>query len=220
VNNQNDARDSRGLSDFDRRHRWVDSFVYQLPFFKHAHGFEGAALGGWETSGVFALQSGAPFTIYDGGGGTAASLASTPSTTANFAPGFSCANAATPGSTIQRLGAWLNPAAFEPAPIVGPDGSTGYGNTPRNCFIGPYQGNLDFTVGKTFALGERQNLRFRVDFFNLTNHPSFAITQQNDVAPGTPGSPCGPTNCNPSFAAIDSTVGNPRIIQFSLKYSY
>ncbi|HXW18453.1 MAG TPA: carboxypeptidase regulatory-like domain-containing protein, partial [Candidatus Acidoferrales bacterium] len=146
VNNQVDARDSRGLSDFDRRHRWVDSFVYQLPFFKHAHGFEGAALGGWEASGVFTLQSGAPFTVYDGDGGTAASLASTPSTTANFAPGFSCANAATPGSTIQRLGAWLNPAAFEPAPIVGPDGSTGYGNTPRNCFIGPYQANFDFTV--------------------------------------------------------------------------
>jgi hypothetical protein len=209
INNQNDPRDSRGLSDFDHRHRWVTSFVYQLPFYKNAHGFTGSALGGWEVSGVLTLQSGAPFTVYDAAGGTAANLASSPAVTASFASGFSCANSATSGSTNSRLGNWLNPAAFTPAPVVGPDGSTGYGDTPRNCFIGPYQGNMDFTIGKTFALGERGSLRFRTDFFNLTNHPSFAITSQNDVE--TPPS---------VFTAITSTVGNPRVIQFSLKYSY
>ncbi|MGB9403001.1 MAG: carboxypeptidase-like regulatory domain-containing protein [Candidatus Acidiferrales bacterium] len=207
VNNQNDPRDSRGLSDFDHRHRSVTSFVYNLPFYAHASGFAGAALGGWEVSGVLTLQSGAPFTVYDGSGGTAANLASSPAVTADFAPGFSCANSATHGSTNQRLTNWLNPAAFTPAPVVGPDGSTGYGDTPRNCFIGPYQGNMDFTIGKSFALGEHQSLRFRTDFFNLTNHPSFAITSQNNVE-------------SSSFTQITSTVGNPRVIQFSLKYSF
>jgi hypothetical protein len=209
FNNQNDPRDSRGLSDFDHRHRSVTSFVYQLPFFAHSSGFSKAALAGWEVSGVLLLQSGSPFSVMDSGGGTAANLAS-PATTASFAPGFSCANAATTGGTNSRLGHWLNPNAFVPAPVVGPDGSTGYGDTPRNCFIGPYQGNMDFTVGKTFSLWERQSLRFRADFFNLTNHPTFAITPHNDVEAVPSG----------DFAAVTSTLSNPRLIQFSLKYSF
>ncbi len=209
LNNQNDPRDSRGLSDFNHRHRSVTSFVYQLPFYAHSHGATNIAFGGWEASGVLLLQSGSPFSVMDSGGGTAADLAS-PATTASFAPGFGCGNSATHGSTNQRLANWLNPAAFQPAPVVGPDGSTGYGDTPRNCFIGPYQGNMDFTIGKTFALGERQSLRFRTDFFNLTNHPSFAITPHNDVETVSSG----------VFTAITSTISNPRLIQFSLKYSF
>src|ERR1700723_3788446 len=93
VNNQTDARASRGLSDFDRRHRFVTSAVYQLPFYASASGFTKAALVGWQASGVLILQSGAPFSILDPAGGSAYALASTPSSTATFNPGFSCGNA-------------------------------------------------------------------------------------------------------------------------------
>src|SRR5580658_4145270 len=65
VNDQNDASASRGLSDFDRRQRFVTSAVYQLPFFTGASGLTRSALGGWEASGVMVLQSGAPFSIFD-----------------------------------------------------------------------------------------------------------------------------------------------------------
>jgi hypothetical protein len=214
VNDQNDARASRGLSDFDRRHRFVTSAVYQLPFFDHASGLTKGALGGWEASGVIILQSGAPFTIYDAAGGSAYALASTPSSTATFNSGFSCANAPSSGSIRSRLANWVNPNAYQPDPKATlSDGTmsdaTVYGNTPRNCIIGPPQKNVDLTLGKTFKLGERQNLRFRTDFFNLFNHPSFADPAATSVSAATGGS-----------APITSTIGTPRLIQFSLKYSF
>jgi Carboxypeptidase regulatory-like domain len=214
VNNQTDARASRGLSDFDRRHRFVTSAVYQLPFFATASGFTKAALGGWEASGVLILQSGAPFSILDAGGGSAYALASTPSSTATFSPGFSCGNAPSHGSPESRLANWVNPLAYTPDPHATlSDGSmsdgTLYGNTPRNCIIGPPQKNVDFTLDKTFKLGERQSLRFRTDFFNLFNHPSFQIPAATSVSALGGGS-----------APITSTVGTPRLIQFSMKYSF
>jgi hypothetical protein len=214
VNNQDSGAASRGLSDFDRRQRSVTSAVYQLPFFANASGLTKGALGGWETSGVMVLQSGAPFTIYDPNGGTAYALASTPSSTATFNPGFSCANAPSSGSPQSRLANWVNPAAYTPDPLAtlstgGSSDATVYGDTPRNCIIGPPQKNVDFTLGKTFKLGERQDLRFRTDFFNLFNHPSFAIPSATSVSASGGGS-----------APITSTIGTPRLIQFSLKYSF
>ena len=213
VNDQNDARASRGLSDFDRRHRFVTSAVYQLPFFASASGFAKSALGGWEASGVIILQSGAPFTVLDPAGGSAYALASTPSSTATFTSGSSCGNAPSSGSTFSRLGNWVNPNAYTPDPVATlSDGSasdaTVYGNTPRNCIIGPPQANVDFTLGKTFKLGERQNLRFRTDVFNVFNHPSFQVPALASVSAAGGSAP------------ITSTVGTPRLIQFSLKYSF
>jgi hypothetical protein len=214
VNDQTNAAASRGLSDFDRRQRFVTSGVYQLPFFSGASGLTKEALGGWEASGVIILQSGAPFTIYDPAGGTAYALASTPSSTATFSPGYGCASAPSHGSPEARLANWVNPAAYQPDPLATlSDGTssdaTVYGNTPRNCIIGPPQKNVDLTVGKTFKLGERQDLRFRTDFFNLFNHPSFAIPSATSVSATGGGA-----------APITSTVGTPRLIQFSLKYSF
>ena len=113
---------------------------------------------------------------------------------------------------------WVNPLAYTPDPLATlSDGTssdaTVYGNTPRNCIIGPPQKNVDFTLGKTFRLGERQELRFRTDFFNLFNHPSFALPAATSVSPivGSTGGGSAP---------ITSTVGTPRLIQFSLKYSF
>jgi hypothetical protein len=84
FNDQNNASDSTGLSDFNRRNRSITSFVYELPFFKNRSGLAGKALGGWEISGVLTLQSGSPFTLMDSAGGTAVALAS-PAITASFA---------------------------------------------------------------------------------------------------------------------------------------
>jgi hypothetical protein len=214
VNDQDDARASRGLSDFDRRQRFVASGVYQLPFFASANGIEKTALGGWEASGVVILQSGTPFSVFDPDGGGAYALAS-PSSTATFVPGYSCSNALSSGSTTSRLSNWVNAAAYQPDPPATLSNGTAsdgtlYGNTPRNCIIGPPQKNLDFTLGKMFRITEGQSIRFRADFFNIFNHPSFANPPAAAVGT-TPGS---------GLAAITSTVGTPRLIQFSLKYSF
>jgi hypothetical protein len=214
VNDQNSANASRGLSDFDRRQRFVTSGVYQLPFFSHSGGLERGALGGWEASGVVTLQSGAPITVYDPAGGTAYALASTPSSTATFAPGFKCASAPSHGRPEDRLANWVNAAAYVPDPLAptlsngDPSDATVYGNTPRNCIIGPPQKNVDFTLEKAFRITEGQSLRFRTDFFNLFNHPSFQIPALAAVSSAGGSAP------------ITSVVGTPRLIQFSLKYSF
>jgi hypothetical protein len=170
------------------------------------------ALGGWEASGVITLQSGTPFTVFDPAGGGVYALAS-PAATASFAPGFGCGSALSHGSVQSRLSNWLNAAAYQPDPLATlsdgtPSDGTLYGNTPRNCILGPPQKNMDFTLGKMFHISEKQNIRFRADFFNLFNHPSFANPPSASVSAAGGSAP------------ITSTVGTPRLIQFSLKYSF
>jgi hypothetical protein len=216
INDQTNSRASRGLSDFDRRHRFVASAVYQLPFMANSHGIAKAALSGWEVSPVIVLQSGTPFTVWDGAGGGAYNLAS-PSASATFTPGFNCSNAPSHGSISSRLTNWVNPAAYTSnptAPTSSPSiiGATLYGNTPRNCIIGPHQRNMDLTLGKTFKIKETQNLRFLADFFNIFNHPSFANPSVFNGGGGV-----GPTG---GQAPITAVIGTPRLIQFSLKYSF
>jgi hypothetical protein len=80
--------------------------------------------------------------------------------------------------------------------------------------------NVDFTLAKTFKIGERQSLRFRTEFFNLFNHPSFQnpqFTGNADVEAGT-CPPVTPGSCQ--VGEITQTNGTPRLIQFSLKYSF
>jgi len=214
VNDQTSGLASRGLSDFNHGQRFVTSAVYQLPALNSSNSFTKGVLGGWEVNGVLIVQSGAPFTVFDPAGGSAYALAS-PSSTATFASGFGCGNAFSTGSTRSRLGNWVNSAAYDPDPLAtlstgAPSDATLYGNTPRNCIIGPPQANVDFSLGRIFKLTEGQNLRFLADFFNIFNHPSFA----NPAAPAV-GSTAGSGS-----APITSTIGTPRLIQFSLKYSF
>lgn len=114
---------------------------------------------------------------------------------------------------------WVNPAAYPSDPFAplstgGNSDATVYGNTPRNCIIGPRQKNVDLTLEKVFKIEGRQDLRFRADFFNLLNHPSFANPPSAVVAAPGPGLPAV------GSARITSVVGTPRLIQFSLKYSF
>jgi hypothetical protein len=213
FNDQKIARDSRGLGDFDRRHRFVTSAVYELPLYAKAQGWRGTALGGWEVSGVLTLQSGLPFTPVDSAGGSAYSLSSPNLATPTFASGRNCGNAATHGGVESRLAHCVDPAAYLPDAVMplstgAPGDATGFGNAGRNCVIGPPQKNIDFTLGKMFRLTERQNLRFQGEFFNLFNHPSFANPSATDIESAS------------SFSQITSVVGTPRLIQFSLKYLF
>jgi len=184
-----------------------------LPFFTSASGLKKGALSGWEVSGVITLQSGTPFTVVDPAGGSAYSLSSPNLATATFQPGFACSNAPSSGSVTSRLGNWVNPNAYQTDPFAtlstgGNSDATLFGNSPRNCITGPPQKNLDITFGKTFKLTEGQNLRFRTDFFNLFNHPSFADPSAAVVGPAGGSAP------------ITTVIGTPRLIQFSLKYSF
>lgn len=215
FNDQTNLRDSYGLSDFDRRHRLVVSYDYAFPFFKDATGARAALLKDWNVSGIVIFQSGRPFTVIDSAGGSAFTLLS-PSSTASLAPGKTIADAIPSGSTESRLNAYLNASAFSPAPQLYPAQclmdpnfcTTAFGNLGRNTFRGPFQQNWDFSIGKNFRVTEQTRLKFSAEFFNLWNHPNFNIPTFTDIESG------------PSFGAITSTTGTPRLIQFAAKYSF
>ena len=208
YNDETNLKDTYGLSDFDRKQRFVASWFYTLPFFAGESGLKGKLLRDWSVSGIVIYQSGLPFTVIDSAGGTAFPTAGSNVVTASLAPGATYADTQTSGSITQRLNHWLNYSAFTFAPVVGPDGSTGFGTLGRNTFRGPHQSNWDITIGKGFAITEHYHLDFRADFFNAFNHASFATPSFPDVE--SPG----------SFTSITSTVGTPRLIQFVLKLSY
>jgi hypothetical protein len=207
VDDQTNLKTSRGLSDFDRKHRFIVSYVYALPFFSKEKGFKHTALAGWSVDGIVTFQSGTPFSVVDSAGGSAFTPIGPDQSTASFASGATIQTAQTSGSVKDRLGAYLNINAFQTAPVVGPDGSTGYGNLGRNIFRGPFEQNWDFSLGKTFSLTEKQQLNFRSEFFNVWNHANFRNPSFVDVS-------------GPNFGAITSTEGTPRIIQFVLRYQF
>jgi hypothetical protein len=222
FNDESTLDSSRGLSDFDRTHRFVVSYRYDLPFFSSATGAKHALLGGWAISGITTAQSGTPFSVTDSGGGSAfLGLGFTPSTLGGqLAPGASIASGLSSGDIHQRIDGYLNPNAFTLAPLLYPAQcandsnfcTTDFGNLGRNIYRGPFQQNWDFSLIKNFNFTERQSLRFTADFFNIWNHANFANPALTDVESiGVP---------NSSFGKIISTVGTPRLIQFSLRYAF
>ena len=224
FNDESSLNASRGLSDFDRPQRFVVSYRYALPIFKNATGAKGVLLKGWSVSGITIFQSGTPFSVTDSAAGTGFLGAGfTPSTlSGSLAPGSTLVSAVTSGSIQSRISGYLNPNAFTPAPLLYPSQcdpkinpnfcTTDFGNLGRNVFRGPFQQNWDFSLIKDFNLTERQSLRFTTDFFNMWNHANFSNPSVNDVETiGVPNSP---------FGKITSTVGTPRLIQFSLRYAF
>lgn len=222
FNDESDLKNSRGLSDFDRKHRLTVSYRYDLPFFKDATGAKGVLLNGWAVSGITIIQSGSPFSVIDSsagtailGGGLAAGTAG-----ASFAPGGSLSAGLTSGDIHSRVNnGYLNPANFVAAPLVDPVACNAdsnfctslFGDLGRNIYRGPHQQNWDFSLIKNFKLTERQSMRFSTDFFNIWNHANFA----------NPGNGTATDVEIPSaFGRIFSTVGTPRLIQFSLRYAF
>jgi hypothetical protein len=197
---QNDRRQSHGPSDFDRTHRVVFSAVYQTPNLRSGPAIAKTLLSRWQVSGVSVLQSGLPITAIDSTAGSV--FGNLVGDTRAECTGASPASS---GSVTSRLNGYFNTAAFAPALTIG-DG-TGFGNCGVGILRGPSELNLDLGVQRSFAFTERHVLDFRAEFFNFTNTPKF-------------GNPINDFGAGPAFGLITSTVGNPRIIQFALKYRF
>ena len=235
----------RGVADFDRTHRFVTSFNYELPFAKMLHiddhGF-GRAANGWEVDGVVTFQSGSPYTIIDS---SANNLEDTDGINAlNFAtlaPGRTLHSALTHGSTQSRVtNGFIDFTAFipggicvdsqnSPVPCQVPDPTdptkmihnplspgSAIGNVGRNTFRGPFQQNWDLSIQKRTRITERVSLNFRTDFFNAFNHPSFQGPQAQGGSQGNYGIVDVGVGDSTGFA----TVTSPRIVQFSLALSF
>src|SRR2546421_4230751 len=230
FNDETDLKFSRGLSDFDRTHRFAVSYRYDLPFYQGASGAKERLLGGWSLSGITIFQSGAPFSVTDSVAGTAYLGPGLASATlgAQLASGGSIGRGTTTGDIHSRLNGYLQLTNFTTAPVADPAGcladpafacTTAFGNLGRNIYRGPFQQNWDFSLIKNIKITERQSLRFTTDFFNIWNHVNFANPSINDVETITHDSSGNPTSDGP-FGKIFSTVGTPRLIQFSLRYSF
>lgn len=177
----------KGDADFDIRHRFISSFVWQIPYRVNQEGWLGKALGGWSINGIYSAHTGSPFTIFDcthnvfnpvcmraqQTGAQATSGAD------NLAP-----DPATPGQFQYLPITGLTPGLF-----VNPlTGSSEFGPFPanmtgRNAFRGPGFWNLDAGVYKNFRIGESKSLQLRGEFFNLFNHSNlYLVGTQTDIS--------------------------------------
>jgi hypothetical protein len=200
-NDQTDPRQSRGLNDFDRTHRFVLSFVYAIPQLPAGPNIVQRILSHWQVSGQSVLQSGLPITPKDSRAGSVYG-----NLTGFLRAECTGADPNSPGSVTRRLNGYFNPDAFAAPPTIG-DG-TGFGSCGVGILRGPSQLNLDLGVQRDFPITESMGLQFRAEFFNFTNTPKFGLPNSDFSA--------GPT----VFGVVSSTVGNPRIIQFALKFNF
>ena len=234
LGNQLDNRANRGVSDFDRTHRFVLSYLWDLP--RPAFAAKSAAgrllLSNWQVAGIITAMSGLPIDIIDSNAGSFYLGQNNGLSRPNWAPG---ATRSTATSNIPH-GYFFNPFAFaRPIVLAGqliPSSNgtaiaaatgTDFGNVGRNMLRGPRQTNVDFSIIKRFPFGESKNIEFRAEFFNLFNHVNFAnpISNLNAVTSSGSIDPNTGRIINPGdFGRITSTSNNPRLIQFALKLNY
>jgi hypothetical protein len=232
--NQLDSRANRGVSNFDRTHRFVLSYLWDLPRPDFAAKSTACRLllWNWQVAGIITAMSGLPIDVVDSNAGSFYLGPNNGLSRPSWAPG---ATRATAMSNVPA-GYFFNPFAFaRPVVLAGQlipssngaavAGATGtdFGDVGRNALRGPGQTNVDFSIFKRFPFGESKSLEFRAEFFNLFNHVNFAnpISNLNAVTSSGSIDPNTGQIINPGdFGRISSTSNNPRLIQFALKFNF
>jgi len=218
IQNIFDIAAEKGAVQPDIRHRFVVSYVYELPFGKGKRFGSKAGrgvdlfLGGWEISGITVLRSGEAYSAglsfdpTNTGAGGRPDRIHDPYDFSFDVEGQQALGCSSPGH--QTLDCFFNQAAFVvPQLAPGQLFARQFGNAGRAILRGPDQVNFDFAMLKTFRINERHRLQFRTEFFNVFNHPQF----------GLPGGGVD----EPGAAAITSTLpDNERQIQFGLKWLF
>jgi hypothetical protein len=151
----------RASSIIDIRHRLTLSYLWELPigkgkaFLNHG-GIVDWVLGGWQTNGILAAQTGLPFTP----------VLQTSTTNTGTGSRPNVVGAVTYPGTLQQ---WFNPNAFtSPGPFT-------YGNAGRDTLVGPGRTNLDMSLFKNFVIREQTRFELRAEAFNVFNHPQFGL---------------------------------------------
>lgn len=208
----------RGYVEPDFRHRFVASWVYQLPFGRgktFGRNWNRATdliLGGWDLNGIVVMRTGeaetANVSYDDTNTGSFAPWPDRVGNPYNFSYGQNIQAAMGCPVGQQSLTCFYNPAAFVLPPLApGQKFARQFGDGGNGNLRGPNQVNLDLGVVKDFSLTERQKLSLRAEFFNIGNHPQFEIPNNNPDVPGG--------------QSITSTLpDNQREIQFALKWMF
>jgi hypothetical protein len=197
INNPFNFFFSRGNSDLSRTHRFVNSFVWDLPRYQKNSKVD-AVLGNWRLSGITTLQSGRPFSI----GASNNPTAGAGSARADLVgAGYPVLDPNRPKG--DKIAQYFDKTRFaNPAPNT-------FGTLGRNALWGPGFANVDTSLMKGWHLpflGEGGIVEYRFEAFNLFNatHLSLPVT--------------GLTN--PNFGRITGTDGDPRILQMALKIGW
>ncbi len=98
---------------------------------------------------------------------------------------------------------WFTPAQITSftLPVAGEIGTSG-----RNSFVGPGYFDIDMTLAKSFHLRGERRINFRIEVYNIFNHPNFAVPDTNIS--------------NTTFGQISSMAGQPRQFQLALRYEF
>jgi hypothetical protein len=210
--NSDNLRAEKGHSTFDTRHRWTTALNYEVPELRALPHVLGA---GWQLNSIVTVQSGRPIPII---------TSNDTSGTFNFhqrpnlVPGKNPILAHWTPAT-----GYLNPLAFrQPA-----DGT--FGDLGRNQIYGPGFWDYDFSISKNFQIREELHLQLRAEFFNIFNHPNFALPS-NVITPGVNSdgsinpnaSPVGAITQTPDVAQGNPGLGGggPRVLQIGLRLQF
>ena len=229
LQDSNNIRGDHGLSDYDARHRFVISGLYELPFSKNQ------LVSGWQLSTIVQSQSGNPVTLLAGNAG--AITGGAPAANANSLTGLATlrpdvggaittsTSAAATGNGVQwfpnlvcdpRPGGSCPAGAVAILPVTFVSGKTifHFGSFGRNTITGPSFNNIDFSIIKRTKIGENKVIEFRWEVFDVFNHANFG--QPGRIA--QVGSTTFGVITNTRFATGDS--GSSRQMQFALKFKF
>jgi hypothetical protein len=224
--NSLNLRQDYGPSDFDARHRFTFNGVYDLPFKANL------LVGGWRLGGILTLQSGNPINIIAGNPAAGAAVSSFTGR-ASIRPDVSgpipVVNQIIASGPLAGLVQWIAPSivcdprgvcpsgAIITIPVTNVAGNNVYhfGNLSRNAVVGPNFKDVDMSLTKTTKITERLSNEFRVEVFDVFNHPNFGNPNRSAVS--TAGT---------TFGVISSTrfpngdSGSARQLQFALKFIF
>jgi Carboxypeptidase regulatory-like domain len=194
-----------GLSQINLNNSFTASVIYDLPFGRGKkfgndwNNVTNSFLGGWQLTVIEKITSGFPDPLIDSNN-TSGVFFNQGGNGNNFNRPDQVAGCNPYAANHSQL-QYINATCFVAPPI----GALGDAN--RVPVFGPDFVNTDFSVIKQFALPwENMGLNFRAEFFNLWNHAQFGLPINDINAPG--------------FGSVNSTVNNPRLVQFGLKLTF
>jgi Carboxypeptidase regulatory-like domain len=218
---------SWGPSDQVRHNVWVTSTVYELPFGKgksfagNAGRAEDLIIGGWQIAGTSNWSSGLPWTpsFAECGGEQDVGVCRPDKGTGSFR--------LSPGSLQHPAGAnpyiqYFTPVANITTGAGGPFADPGVGNLGNygvNSLTGPRGFWADATIMKNFSIAERLKAQFRMDAFNLFNHPVLGFNANQ----GNLCIDCGGNAGQITDIEADSSPGSTtgmRQLEFALKFMF
>ncbi|MDP9162069.1 MAG: hypothetical protein M3O09_17820 [Acidobacteriota bacterium] len=206
----------RGNNAPDFRHQFSSAWSYELPIgpgkrFFNSDGPARWFLGGWQLNGILEAHAGQAVTpLLSSDSSNTGSGAYRPEIVGD--PNRAGPVAANPGclapTKIHTLASWYNPCAFAvPALAPGQAFSHLFGNARRGSLRGPGTYNVDLSFFKDFKFSENRNLQFRMEAFNVFNHPQFANPNNIVNTPGVSGT-------------ITGTANSSREVQLALKFNF